>query len=39
VEFVARVRAEGRGHRLHETSRFVREAGRWFYLDAKGDDR
>jgi SEC-C motif-containing protein len=39
VEFVARFRAEGRGHRLHETSRFVREAGRWFYLDAKGDDR
>ena len=34
VEFVARVRIAGRGHRLHETSRFVREAGRWFYLDA-----
>ena len=33
VEFVARFRADGRGHRLHETSRFVREDGRWFYLD------
>ncbi len=33
VEFVARCRVSGRGHRLHETSRFVREAGRWFYLD------
>lgn len=33
VEFVARSRSGGRGHRLHETSRFVREDGRWFYLD------
>lgn len=33
VEFVARCRVSGRGHRLHETSRFVREAGRWFYVD------
>ena len=33
VEFVARCRVNGRGHRLHETSRFVREAGQWFYLD------
>jgi SEC-C motif-containing protein len=39
VEFVARFRAEGRGHRLHEASRFVREDGRWFYLDAEGDAR
>jgi SEC-C motif domain protein len=23
----------GRVHRLHETSRFVREGGRWFYVD------
>ena len=34
VEFVARVRVLGRAHRLHETSRFVREGGRWYYLDA-----
>lgn len=33
VEFVARYRTGGRGHRLHETSRFVREGGRWYYLD------
>jgi SEC-C motif domain protein len=34
VEFVARQRdAGGRAHRLHETSRFVREEGRWYYLD------
>lgn len=33
VEFVARSRTAGRATRLHETSRFVREAGRWFYLD------
>ena len=33
VEFVARYRSSGRGHRLHETSRFVREEGRWFYVD------
>lgn len=33
VEFVARYRVGGRAVRLHETSRFVREAGRWFYVD------
>jgi len=36
VEFVARYRVGGRAVRLHERSRFVREAGRWFYVD--GDD-
>jgi SEC-C motif-containing protein len=35
VEFVARFRpsASGRAERLHERSRFVKENGRWFYLD------
>jgi SEC-C motif-containing protein len=33
VEFVARCRIAGRARRLHETSRFLREGGRWFYLD------
>lgn len=33
VEFVARSKLGGRAHRLHETSRFVREQGRWFYVD------
>lgn len=38
VEFVARQReATGRAIRLHEHSRFVREDGRWFYVD--GDVR
>jgi SEC-C motif-containing protein len=38
VEFVARWReagpqSTGRAHRLHERSRFVREGGRWYYVD------
>jgi SEC-C motif-containing protein len=33
VEFVARSRLAGRAHRLKERSRFVREAGRWYYLE------
>lgn len=33
VEFVARSRQAGRAHRLHELSRFVREEGRWYYVD------
>ena len=35
VEFVARYRVQGRGGRLHERSRFVREAGRWYYVDGE----
>ena len=33
VEFVARYRSVGKAVRLHEKSRFVREQGRWFYVD------
>ena len=33
VEFVARSKLGGRAHRLHETSRFVREGRRWYYID------
>ncbi len=33
VEFVARCKIGGRAWRLHETSRFVREEGQWYYLD------
>lgn len=34
VEFVARFKVGGRpAVRLHETSRFVREDGRWYYVD------
>ena len=35
VEFIARSKLGGRARRLHETSRFVREDGRWFYLDGE----
>jgi SEC-C motif-containing protein len=37
VEFVARFRVAGCAVRQHELSRFVREDGRWFYVD--GDVR
>ena len=33
VEFVARCKVSGRAERMHELSRFVREQGRWFYID------
>jgi len=34
VEFVARCRqGSGKAVRLHERSRFVREEGRWYYVD------
>lgn len=33
VEFVARYKIGGRAERLHEVSRFIREDGRWFYVD------
>ena len=35
VEFVARSKLAGRAQRLHEISRFVREDGRWYYLDGE----
>ena len=38
VEFVARYKQGGRAARLHETSAFVREHGRWFYLDGEFAD-
>jgi SEC-C motif-containing protein len=33
VEFAARYRVAGRAARMQERSRFVREAGRWYYVD------
>lgn len=39
VEFVARYKLDGRAHRLHEISRFVREEGRWFYVDGSFPER
>jgi SEC-C motif domain protein len=35
VTFVARSKLGGRAHRLQETSRFVREGGRWYYVDGE----
>ncbi len=39
VEFVARYKVNGCAHRLHEISRFVREDGRWFYVDGELDSK
>jgi SEC-C motif-containing protein len=36
VEFVARSKLGGKAHRLRELSRFVREDGRWLYVEAIG---
>jgi len=33
VEFIARFRDGGKAGTLHEVSRFVRENGRWYYVD------
>lgn len=35
VEFVARYKINGRAHKLHEISRFIRENGRWYYIDGE----
>ena len=43
VEFVARYKINGRAHRLHEVSNFVREeiggVLRWFYVDGSFPDK
>ena len=33
VEFIATCKVNGKAHRMQEHSRFVREGGRWYYLD------
>jgi SEC-C motif-containing protein len=43
VEFVARFKVGGRGHRLHEVSSFVRQpdaagVARWYYVDGAFPD-
>ena len=38
VEFVARCRDSNGAQRMHETSRFVRQDGRWFYIDGVVDE-
>ncbi len=39
VEFVARYRIAGRAVRQHERSRFVREDGRWYYVNGDVMDK
>ena len=34
VEFIARYKVNGRAYRMREASRFKRENGRWYYVDA-----
>lgn len=33
VEFIAHCKINGRAQKMHETSRFLRENGQWYYLD------
>ena len=35
VEFVARLKVQGRAQQMHETSRFIRSEGRWTYIDGE----
>lgn len=35
VEFIARYKVNGKAHRLHEHSRFIRQQGQWFYLSGE----
>ena len=35
VEYIARFKIDGRGHRLHEISRFERSNGTWIYVDGE----
>ncbi len=33
VEFIAKFLSDGNEQQIHETSRFIRENGKWVYLD------
>jgi len=35
VEFVARCKVSGRAQRMHEISNFMRQDGRWYYIDGR----
>lgn len=39
VEFVASCKIAGKAQSMHEVSRFVREDGRWFYVDGEVEDQ
>jgi SEC-C motif-containing protein len=39
VEFVARYKVNGKAHRMHEVSRFIKQNNKWFYVDGEsGND-
>ncbi len=38
VEFVAIFKVNGKAHRIHEISEFVKENGQWFYVDGQFPD-
>ena len=38
VEFIAHCKVNGRAQRMHETSRFVRQEGLWYYIDGMAID-
>ena len=38
VEFKARYKIGGKAYRMHETSRFVKEGGQWFYVAGEMKD-
>jgi len=35
VEFVARYKINGKAHKLHEVSRFIKEADVWYYVSGE----
>jgi SEC-C motif-containing protein len=35
VEFMARCKVGGKAEKMHETSEFIREDGRWYYLSGQ----
>lgn len=35
VEFIAIYKIQGKAHRLHEISQFIKEDGRWYYVDGE----
>ena len=35
VEFIARYKLNGKAEKIHETSRFIKQDGQWFYVEGK----
>ena len=35
VEFIARYKLNGKAHRLHEKSHFIKQGGHWFYVEGE----